>query len=555
MADIAAEPPRGQVRRGAFTRDASGLTREIAPVHHWIYNVFTLLILSGAAFFYLWAPGVFPGTHPIVGLLLAAAAIVPIYVSYALLAASMPRTGGDYVFQSRILHPAVGFTALFAMVLWLWYWLELSGFWISNMVASPLFTTWGAYFENQTMLDLASWFSTQQGVFWTAVVTNLLVALAFVPGLRTYLRVQWWLFAGVIVSLVTMFLVLLTTSRDEFIRRFNELMLSLDPEQPDYYNFILQTARENGWDPNGGSGLWAGLIAVVAIAWFNLIWAVWAMPNLGEIKHAGSFRMVNLVMQASLAFGLFVMVATIALLFRVAGGDFVRAAGFNWWNGTIEYPVIPYSSILVAAMGGSAILVPLVLIGFLTQSIQQSWNVFIGGTRFIVAMSMDRLLPDGLGRLSRRFRGSPINAILFLLVGGEILALLFLFAPDVESFALSTALSATTYQTLTLLAAAVFAWKARDLFQASPAARYRIAGVPLITITGLWGFLVGVILIAKYLTDPGLGLRPLPDEARAGFVGMLAVYVLAFAWFWGMRAYQKNRGVDVDLNFRQLPPD
>jgi amino acid transporter len=170
-------------------------------------------------------------------------------------------------------------------------------------------------------------------------------------------------------------------------------------------------------------------------------------------------------------------------------------------------------------------------------------------------MSMDRLLPDGLGRLSRRFRGSPINAILFLLVGGEILALLFLFAPDVESYALSTALSATTYQTLTLLAAAVFAWKARDLFQASPAARYRIAGVPLITITGLWGFLVGVILIAKYLTDPGLGLRPLPDEARAGFVGMLAVYVLAFAWFWGMRAYQKNRGVDVDLNFRQLPPD
>lgn len=554
MTDIAATGP-ADARRGAFTRNASGLTRDISAVHHWIYNVFTLLILSGAAFFYLWAPGVFPGTNPVVGLVVAALAIVPIYIAYALLAASMPRTGGDYVFQSRILHPAVGFTALFAMVMWLWYWLELSGFWISNMVFSPLFTTWGAYWESDTLLSWASWFSTQEGIFATAVVMNFAIAAAFVPGLRTYLKVQWWLFAGVIISLVTMFVVLLTTSRDEFVGRFNELMVALDPEQPDYYNYILQTATENGFDPNGGAGLWGGLLAVVAIAWFNLIWAVWAIPNLGEIKHAGSFRMVNRVMQLSLAFGLLVLASTIALLMHVAGGDFIRAAGFNWWNGTIEYPVLPYSSILVAAMGASAILVPLVLIGFLTQALQQAWNVFIGGTRLIVAMSMDRMLPDALGRLSRRFRGSPINAILFLLIGGQALAFVFLFAPDVESYALSTALSATTYQTLTLLAAAVFAWASRDLFEASPAARYRVAGIPVITICGFWGVFVGVVLLVKYLTDPGLGLRPLPDETLGGFIGIMAVYGVALAFFVGAWLYNRRRGIDVGLNFRQLPPD
>lgn len=555
MTDYEAGAEAAEVRRGAFTRNASGLTRDISAVHHWMYNVFTLLILSGAAFFYLWAPGVFPGTNAVIALVVAAAAIVPIYVAYALLAASMPRTGGDYVFQSRILHPAVGFTALFAMVIWLWYWLELSGFWISNMVFSPLFTTWGVYWQSDTLLSWASWFSTQEGIFATAVVMNFAIAAAFVPGLRTYLKAQWWLFAGVVVSLLTMLVLLLSTSRGEFISRFNELMAALDPDHPNYYAYVINTARQNGFDPHAGAGFWGGLLAVVAIAWFNLIWAVWAMPNLGEIKHAGSFRMMNRVMQSSLAFGLAVMASTVALLIHVAGSDFIKAAGYNWWNGTIDYPVIPYSSILVAAMGASAVLVPFVLIGFLTQSLQQAWNVFIGGTRLIVAMSMDRMLPDSLGRLSRRFRGSPINAILFLLLGGQALALLFLFTPNVESYALSTALAATVYQTLTLLAAAVFAFRSRDLFAASPAARYRVFGIPLITVCGVWGVVVGVALIAKYLTDPGLGLRPLPGEALGGFIGMLAVYGVALAWFVGAWRYNRSRGIDIGLNFRQLPPD
>jgi basic amino acid/polyamine antiporter, APA family len=556
MADVPADAdlPGVAVRRGTFSRSASGLTREIAPIHHWIYNVFTLLVLTGAAFFYLWAPGVYPGTSPILGLAVAAVAIVPIYVAYSMLASAMPRSGGDYVFQSRILHPALGFTALFAMVIWLWYWLELSGFWISNMVFSPLFSLLGAYTGNQNYLDIATWFSSQQGIFWSALITNAVVAAAFVPGLRLYLKIQWWLFLGVIISLVTMFLVLLTTSQQEFVSNFNQLMAAFDPDQTNYYQFVIDNARENGFDPSAGAGL-AGLLGVVAIAWFNLIWAVWSMPNLGEIKHARSFPTVNKVMQLSLVFGFAVMALTMALLVRVAGSDFVMAAGYTWFNGTIEYPVLPYSSVLVAAMGGATLLVFLVLIGFLTQALQQTFNVFIGGTRLIVAMSMDRLLPESWGRVSRRFRGSPVNAILFLLIGGEVLALLFLFAPDVERYALSTALSATFYQTLTLLAAAMFAWKARDIYEASPIARYRVGNVPLVAICGAWGVVVGVVLLYKYLTDPNLGLRPLPDETLYGFLGMLAVYVIAFLWFWASRAINRSKGIDVDLNFAALPPE
>jgi amino acid transporter len=292
----------------------------------------------------------------------------------------------------------------------------------------------------------------------------------------------------------------------------------------------------------------------VAIAWFNLIWAVWSMPNLGEIKHANSFGKLNWVMQLSLLFGFLVLAGTIALMIRVCGAEFLQAAGFNWWNGTIEYPVLPYSSILTSVMGGSAVLVVLVLIGFFTQAVQQTFNCFVGGTRLIVAMSMDRVLPEGLGKISRRFRGSPVNAILFLLIGGEALAVLFLIAPNVESYALSTALTATFYQTLTLLAAALFPWLAKSIYEASPVSKYKVAGIPLVTLCGAWGVLVGVVLIAFYLTDPGLGLRPLPGETLLGFIGMLAVFVIAFIWFWVARSMNKSRGIDIDLNFKEIPP-
>jgi amino acid transporter len=543
-----------EAQRGAFSRTASGLTREISPIHHWIYNVFTLLVLTGAAFYYLWAPGVYPGINPVIGLVVAALAIVPIYTAYSMLASVMPRSGGDYVFQSRILHPSLAFMAMFAMVVWLWYWLELSGFWIAAMVFSPLFSMLGALGDNQAFLDLATWFSSQQGIFLTAIITNLVVAILFLPGLRRYLKIQWFLFAGVLLSIATMFIVLLTTSTDAFIQNYNNVMAAFDPSITNYYGYVIDTAYANGFDPTAGSEL-AGLIAVVAIAWFNLIWAVWSMPNLGEIKHASSFGRLNRVMQLSLLFGLIVLGGTIALLGKVCGTEFLQAAGYNWWNGTIDFPVFPYSSILVSVMGGSALLTILILFGFFTQAVQQTFNVFVGGTRLIVAMSMDRILPDGLGKISRRFRGSPVNAILFLLIGGEALAVLFLIAPDVESYALSTALSATFYQTLTLLAAAIFPYVAKRMYDASPISKYKLGGIPWITICGAWGVIAGAALLYFYLSDPGLGLRPLPGETLLGFYGMLGVYVIAFIWFWVARSYRKNQGIDVDLNFKELPPE
>jgi APA family basic amino acid/polyamine antiporter len=543
------EFPMAVETKGVFRRTASGLTREMSAIDHWIYNVFTLLVLTGAALFYVWAPGQFPATNPVVGLIVAAIIIVPIYVAYSMLGSAMPRSGGDYIFQSRILHPSLAFMTLFAQCIWLWYWLELSGYWIASMALSPLFSALGAFTGSSGLLSLGSWFGGSTGILVTALVTNIVIAFAFLPGLRTYLRIQWFLFAGVLISIAIMTFVLLTTSHATFVANFNTFMAKFDPSQTNYYQYVIDTAQANGFDATAGGGLY-GLIGVIAIAWFNLIWSVWSMPNLGEIKHASNFGLMNRVMQASLAFGTLVLAGTMALLLRVCGKEFTLALGYNWFNGTIDFPVQPYTSILIPIMGGGAIIVVLTLLGFLTQAIQQSFNCFVGGTRILVAMSLDRILPESWGKISRRFRGSPVNAILFLLIGAELLAVVLWFVPNLESYALSTSFAATIYQSLTCLAAAVFPWRARAMYEASPISKYKIGNIPLVTLCGAWGVLVGVVLIAFYLLEPNLGLA-----SSAGLYGMIAVFVFAFVWFWVARALNARRGIDIDLNFQQIPPE
>ena len=544
------KPASGPIStKGVFRRTASGLIREMSMADHWMYNVFTLLVLTGAAQFYVWSSGEFPATNPIFGLVVAAILVVPIYLAYSMLASAMPRSGGDYIFQSRILHPAVAFTALFALLVTEWYWLELSGFWIAAMTLSPLFSTLGVFVHSAGLLSLGSWFSSNWGIMITTLVTNVLIALAFLPGLKTYLKVQWFLFAGVVISIVVMTVVMLTTSHATFVASFNAFMSSFDPAHQNYYQYVIDAAKAAGFNPGSGGGLY-GLVGVVAIAWFNLIWAVWSAMNLGEIKHASNFGKVNRVMQGSLAFGLLVMGGTMALLLKVCGQEFTLALGYDWFNHTINFPVQPYTSILIPIMGGGVIVLILTLFGFLTQAIQQSWNVFIGSTRLIVAMSMDRLLPDGLGKISRRFRSSPVNAILFLLIGGEALALVFWFVPNLVNYTLSTSLVATIYQSVTCLAAAVFPFTAKSIYNASPISKYRIGKIPLLTLCGAWGFVVGIVLIIFYLIVPGLGLA-----STAGLIGIGVIYVVSLIWFWVARSIKKNKGIDIDLNFQQIPPE
>jgi len=65
---------------------------------------------------------------------------LPITLAISFLASAMPRSGGDYVFQSRVLGGAVGFPVVMSgFVIWILQWVALAGWLQANLGLAPLF--------------------------------------------------------------------------------------------------------------------------------------------------------------------------------------------------------------------------------------------------------------------------------------------------------------------------------------------------------------------------------------------------------------------------------
>src|SRR6266446_4210978 len=103
-----------------FTRNATGLVREVSMWDALIMNV-----AVGSVFLLLQAPAIFPGgsmvLSVVIGTVIMAFTLLWVYSEFA---AAMPRSGGDYVFVSRALHPFLGWPLSWSQGLWLiFFWI------------------------------------------------------------------------------------------------------------------------------------------------------------------------------------------------------------------------------------------------------------------------------------------------------------------------------------------------------------------------------------------------------------------------------------------------
>jgi len=102
---------------GLYTRQSSGLVRDISPMSNAILNI-SFVSVPLAVFVATQAPYAFPGASPFwVTVICVGVCVLPVML-YSLFMAVMPRSGGDYVFISRTIHPWVGFAANFNIIAW-----------------------------------------------------------------------------------------------------------------------------------------------------------------------------------------------------------------------------------------------------------------------------------------------------------------------------------------------------------------------------------------------------------------------------------------------------
>jgi amino acid transporter len=97
--------------QGLFVRQSSGLIREFRPADVFIFNTLGYALGLVLAVVPSFAAGLWPEQNVL--LIVTIGTIFTIFnaAMYGYLAGILPRSGGDYVYLSRIVHPAIGFTA------------------------------------------------------------------------------------------------------------------------------------------------------------------------------------------------------------------------------------------------------------------------------------------------------------------------------------------------------------------------------------------------------------------------------------------------------------
>ncbi|HCR70547.1 MAG TPA: hypothetical protein DIW23_03805 [Anaerolineae bacterium] len=537
-----------------FVRKATGMVRSWSVFDAFVYalfsiNLITLGLYSFSQMYY------FEGGM-VNALIISAIFIFFEVVVYAALIAVMPRSGGDYVWQSRILGGAVGF--ILAVTGWwfiLWLWVPLYGDMFRHIVLVPLLGIFGAK-------DIALWFAgTQNGAFTASILTLIIVSIFIMLGMKTYARIQKFSFYGGMLGLLIVIVLFLTGSPEAFKAGLEANATSMFGAAPGVYDATVQLGTDAGAiTPLMGGSLAVVFLVIPYMVFFNL-WPNWGATLYGEVRGATDFKRNMSGMGWALGVTTLLGIVLLFSISRTMGWEFYVQAGAAWWNYAWGYtdvapalPIWPYPALLASFLTTNK------LVQFLVVGLMSLWwfgwcaTVFLSSTRVIFAAAFDRLLPESVAKLDER-TGTPVNALLLMIVPSVIVA--YMFNYNIANFATltlcSTLVIAVTFLGTTI-SAIILPYTKPDLYKSSPISKYNVLGIPLITVTGVifGGFLV--YLLYQWIIDPNV-LYGIGISNTNSVIYMLSMYVLAAVIYFGFKSYRKSKGIDLDKVTAEIPAE
>ena len=458
-----------------FVRKASGLVRSWSSFDAFIYATFSinLITLGLFIFSYCWY---FEGNLATAVVIGGVFTIFEVIV-YASLISAMPRAGGDYVWQSRILGRGWGF--LLAVTGWwfiLWLWVPLYGQMLAYEFLTPIAAILGSP-------ELALWFTTYPvGPLVSMLLVCLIVFIYIAIGMKAYARVQKFSFYVGMVGLAIVFALLLFGDRASFISGLNANVPQLYGVEAgvDYYAETMAAGQAAGtiFGDLGSLAILASFALIPMIVFFNL-WPNWGSTLYGEVRGASDYKR-NFWGMASAV----IVTAALALVFfllisKTMGWDFyINANGAFWSNifyGTdVPIPVWPYPVQFATFLTTSRALQFLVVLAVSLWWFGWSGTVFLSSTRVIFAAAFDRMLPEWASAVEPRTR-TPINALLLMVVPSVIISILYAYNYfNFQTIALDATLVIAVTFLGTTLAAVILPWRQKEVFEGSPIARYRM---------------------------------------------------------------------------------
>jgi amino acid transporter len=459
-----------------FVRKASGLVRSWSVFDAFIYATFSINLITLGLFIFSYCY-YFEGNLATAVVVGGALTIFEVIV-YASLISAMPRAGGDYVWQSRILGRGIGF--ILAVTGWwfiLWLWVPLYSQMLAYEVFTPLLGILGAR-------DLAIAASSSTGQLVAALVLCALVTIYIAVGMKWYARIQKFCFWGGAAGLVLVFALLLFGNNQTFVNNLNAIAPGMFGAQGgvDLYQATLEAGEAAGTvaSPLGSLAFGASLALIPMIVFFNL-WPNWGSTLYGEVRGASDYKRNFLGMAAAVVITAALALVFFALIAKTLGWDFYNRANGAFWNYTFGYtdqapplPFWPYPALFAAFMVNSRAVQFLVILLMSLWWFGWSGTVFLSSTRVIFAAAFDRMLPEWASYVEPRTR-TPVVALMLMVIPSIIVAILYAF--NIFNFR-SLVLDATLVIAVTFLgstvAAIILPWKAKDVFEGSPISKFNM---------------------------------------------------------------------------------
>src|SRR5579885_2140948 len=526
---------------GKFLRTKSGLVRVMSSRDAFFFNLITIQFFGGVIFTLQLAPFYFPQANIPLAFLLTIIFTAPLYIIYSVLSSAYPRSGGDYVFTSRLVSPMLGFVATFAAIT------PIQMMWEG---LSPFFVKLAYYTNSPTINSISSWLLTANAdeIIGIIILVISLIVTAF--GMGFYVKIQKIMIAFAFFAVALVLGIMIFTTPGSYAKTFDHFMATTTGNNTDWYSAIINSAAANGY--SGGGFSWYQTFGAMVLTMIPLGYGFWSIIVMGEIKDAQVLKLTTSAVYGSVVLtGLFFIVMYISL--QRMGSQFFNSFFFLYTNG---------GSSLIAKMPFTPNFVTLVLIGsnnwvfdlFLTLGVfldlfTLMMVLYIVGTRVMFAQTLDRLLPSKFADLKTIY-ATPLYGLLLYFVGSIIFLTLAVYYPSIFFYTTASTAAVILAYVLAAVAAIMFPIKAKEVYRSSPISKYNVGRIPLLTVIAFLSLAFQGMLIYYYAAIPSLGVfESIP------LVVVIGIYVVLAAYYYVNKWYQRRQGIEVSLAFKEVPPE
>jgi amino acid transporter len=410
---------------GVFIRRSSGLTRQVSGRDALAYCAMN----PGLLYAFVYAMFIIPlfasygGSHlPLA--VLPVLMMFPIAGLYWYYSVTMPRSGGEYVYISRTLHPSLGLFANWMISITAISWLGLLTDWWLKWSIADSFIAHGIRSGNEGLVNVGTWFEGE----WVRTIlgTAALVAVfwIFMKGARTMMRLSYIAIAASWLAIVILGIAVLATSQSEFAGALSNLT-GIDASAVVGYGREVDVLAVT---------FMATLLGGATYVVLNTLGATFSANIAGEIR--GVSRSQALALFGALVIQMITWAAAYTLVYATGGANFWHGLTMTWFDGADVYPLAhhtdpavasalgaglgtarePFPTLLLAFTGGGAFLIYLFAICFAVSTFISAAGLAFAPIRNVFAWSFDRLIPTKFAELDRRYRAPwlAIAAVVFV---------------------------------------------------------------------------------------------------------------------------------------------